>query len=148
MVLRAWKGEPKDGDVVNHINGRKTDNVLSNLEYCSSSQNSKHAHKRGLVKQYVRAILQFSKGGIFRREWKSAALVEKTMGISAKCISGVALGEKTSAGGYIWKYKEPRGKPKALGPLPIPSILPPVRVATVIRKIVSLSSSPLVDVIP
>jgi hypothetical protein len=37
-----------EGEVVNHINGIKTDNSLSNLEFVTSSENNHHAYKTGL----------------------------------------------------------------------------------------------------
>lgn len=48
IVARAWLG-PANGLDVNHKNGIKTDNNLSNLEYCTRSENLQHAHDTGLI---------------------------------------------------------------------------------------------------
>lgn len=47
LVMAAFVGPRPSKHDINHKSGVKTDNSLSNLEYCSSSQNRLHAYKIG-----------------------------------------------------------------------------------------------------
>lgn len=49
LVMLAFEGECPDGYEVNHIDGDKTNCALSNLEYCTVSDNKKHAYRTGLA---------------------------------------------------------------------------------------------------
>jgi hypothetical protein len=49
LVALAFLGERPPNFDINHKNGVKTDNRPENLEYCTTSQNCRHAEMLGLV---------------------------------------------------------------------------------------------------
>lgn len=50
LMYETFIGEIKKGYQINHINGKKADNRLENLEVVSPSENIIHAYKNGLAK--------------------------------------------------------------------------------------------------
>ena len=53
LVASTFIRQIQKGEEVNHINGVKHDNRAENLEWCTSSENKKHAWDTGLRKPYV-----------------------------------------------------------------------------------------------
>ena len=49
LVLESFKSKRKEGYQCNHIDGNKTNNNISNLEWVTPSENTLHAHRIGLA---------------------------------------------------------------------------------------------------
>ena len=60
LVAQAFIPNPQGKPCVNHINGHPTDNNVSNLEWCTQSENMLHAYALGLISKAKRSHIKES----------------------------------------------------------------------------------------
>lgn len=62
-------------------------------------------HKQLLKTKYSKAVLQFSKEGVFLQRFPSAIEAERTLNKTGGHISSCCTGARKTAYGFIWKYE-------------------------------------------
>ena len=110
LLAQAYIPNPNDLPHVNHIDGNKQNNTLSNLEWVSVQRNTLHAIEIGLTDPKTRnpamaEVAQLDASGKELRVFMSLHAAGRETGIAWQNISKVCRGIRRTAGGYGWIYK-------------------------------------------
>lgn len=117
LVAEAFILNHSKKPFVNHINGVKDDNYWANLEWCTASENRKHAFriglqkvnktalgKKGLLCPHSIPVNQYSLNGEFIKWWPAARTAADELGLSQGNIWSCCNGKYRHTGGFIFKY--------------------------------------------
>jgi hypothetical protein len=106
LVAMAYIGPIPPAHQVNHVNGIKTDNNVTNLEITTGSENCQHAVDTGLRDYGV--VIQLNQFGEEIDRFRNAAEAEKKTGILSKTIlAAIARGTKNREEFYWIHEKDP-----------------------------------------
>jgi hypothetical protein len=106
LLANCFIENPYSKKEVNHMDGNKLNNDLSNLEWCTRSENASHAHKSGLINNWhplgemnPNSKLTTEKASLIKRNYVKGSrenglkALSERFGVSVSTISRTVRGE-------------------------------------------------------
>ena len=116
LVATAFIENKNNDKCINHIDGNKRNNNVTNLEWCSYGHNEKEAYKlrlkkpsnegkKGALNPSSKKVYQY-KNGLLIKVWDSLTSTGESGEYNYRCVGNCCLGKQKEYKGYKWKYKD------------------------------------------
>ena len=111
MVAEAFLPKREVANEINHIDGNKRNNHVSNLEWCTPKENMQHSKQLGLNKALQEnnlltshPVIMFSPKENRIKTFPSISEAMRSTGVDRASVQRCCVGKQKTAGGYKWMY--------------------------------------------
>lgn len=107
MVAEAYIDNPANKPYVNHKDGKRDNNVVSNLEWVTPSENTIHAVQTGLMKSgRQRAVIQYDLNGNEMMTFSGVTEAARETGCHQSKITLCCQRKRETTNDYQWRYAD------------------------------------------